>query len=82
MAVRHDAAAGRPWKCRFIDWIGRFIEWGARAAQRNDIRMSVKRTMFHVRQEESIAPFLRMQKASVAAGSARGRPDPDRRQYG
>ncbi|MGL4961443.1 MAG: hypothetical protein ACRC67_09435 [Inquilinus sp.] len=25
-AARHDAATDRPWKCRFIDWIGRFIE--------------------------------------------------------
>jgi hypothetical protein len=25
-AARHDAATGRPWKCRFIDWIGCFIE--------------------------------------------------------
>ncbi|WP_429229177.1 hypothetical protein [Inquilinus ginsengisoli] len=24
--ARHDAATGRPWKCRFIDWMGRFIE--------------------------------------------------------
>jgi transposase len=58
MAARHDAAAGRPWKCRFIDLIGRFIDWDALIVRRNDIRTSVWQAMFHVRRKEWIAPFL------------------------